>query len=132
MDALANSKISALPQALDQQVALSVGEATQPTRVRAKELNPEELREAARQYESFFISYLLKVMRETVHETGLNGKGAAYFYSFYDQEIGNRAAQAGGIGIARMVEAYIEKNLSPPPQVSAETADKGSERAQKP
>ena len=79
--------------------------------------NPEELRKAAKQYESFFISYLLKVMRETVHETGMTGKDAQYFYSFYDQEIGNRGAEAGGIGISRMVEAYIEKNVTPSSQV---------------
>lgn len=79
--------------------------------------NPEELRQAAKQYEAFFISYLMKVMRETVHETGTAGKGAEYFYSFYDQEVGNRAAEVGGIGITRMVEAYIEKNFSPAPQV---------------
>jgi len=96
-------------------VTLSDGAITASTQPLPK--STEELRKAAKQYESFFISYLLKVMRETVHETGTTGKDAQYFYSFYDQEIGNRAAEAGGIGISRMVEAYIEKNVTPPPQV---------------
>lgn len=78
---------------------------------------PQELTKAAKQYEAFFVSYLMKVMRETVHESEMTGKMGSYFYSFYDQEIGNRAAESGGIGITRMVQEYIEKNYPPSPQV---------------
>jgi flagellar protein FlgJ len=63
----------------------------------------KELIKAAKQYEAFFVSYLMKVMRETVHESEMTGKMASYFYSFYDQEIGNRASESGGIGITQMV-----------------------------
>jgi flagellar protein FlgJ len=69
---------------------------------------------AGRQFESYFISHLLKEMRETVHEGALHNKYGAYFHSFYDQEIGQRAAEAGGIGIARMVQEYADKNSSGP------------------
>lgn len=104
-------------QTLDQGASLSLPGASAPSQTQSIPQNPEEMRKAAKQYEAFFISYLLKVMRETVHETGMTGKDAQYFYSFYDQEISNRAAEAGGIGIAKMVESYIEKNFTPPPQV---------------
>ena len=40
----------------------------------------------------------------------LENKGGAYFYSFYDQEIGRLATEAGGIGLARMIHEYTEKN----------------------
>ena len=50
----------------------------------------KELIKASKQYEAFFVSYLMKVMRETVHESEMSGKMGSYFYSFYDQEIGNR------------------------------------------
>jgi len=73
----------------------------------------KELIKAAKQYEAFFVSYLMKVMRETVHESEMTGKMGSYFYSFYDQEIGNRASESGGIGITKMVQEYIEKNYSP-------------------
>ena len=78
----------------------------------------EELIKAAKQYEAFFVSYLMKVMRETVHESEMTGKMGSYFYSFYDQEIGNRAAESGGIGITQMVQDYIEKNYPPDAKVS--------------
>lgn len=68
------------------------------------------MKDAAQEFESYFISNLLNVMRETVPKGGLDNKGGAYFYSFYDQEIGRLAAEAGGLGLARMVQAYTEKN----------------------
>jgi peptidoglycan hydrolase FlgJ len=77
----------------------------------------KELVKAAKQYEAFFVSYLMKVMRETVHESEMSGKMGSYFYSFYDQEIGNRASESGGIGITKMVQEYIEKNYPPSAKV---------------
>jgi Rod binding domain-containing protein len=80
----------------------------------------EKLIKAGQQFEAYFIAHMLKVMRETVPEGALANKQGAYFHSFYDQEIGMRAAEAGGIGIARMVQEYAEKYLSRPPQVLAD------------
>ena len=72
----------------------------------------EQLVRAGRQFEAYFVSYLLKVMRETVPEGTVANKQGAYFYSFYDEEIGKRAAESGGIGITKMVQEYAEKNVS--------------------
>lgn len=75
------------------------------------------LKSAAHEFESYFISNLLKVMRETVPKGALENKGGAYFYSFYDQEIGRLAAESGGLGLAKMIHEYTEKN-SPLPSSS--------------
>jgi flagellar protein FlgJ len=72
------------------------------------------LKDAAHEFEAYFISNLLKVMRETVPKGALENKGGAYFYSFYDQEIGRLSAQAGGLGLAKMIHEYTEKNASSP------------------
>lgn len=69
----------------------------------------KQLIEAGRQFEAYFISYLLKVMRETVPQGAIQNTQGAYFHSFYDQEIGQRAAESGGIGITRMVQEHAEK-----------------------
>lgn len=74
----------------------------------------QQLVEAGRQFEAYFISYLLKVMRETVPEGAITNKQGAYFHSFYDQEIGIRSAESGGIGIAKMVQDYAEKYFAGP------------------
>jgi flagellar protein FlgJ len=79
---------------------------------------------AAHEFESYFISNLLKVMRETVPKGALDNKGGAYFYSFYDQEIGRLASEAGGIGLAKMIHEYTEKN-APSLKFSEPIADTG-------
>jgi flagellar protein FlgJ len=75
----------------------------------------QQMVQAGRQFEAYFISYLLKVMRDTVPEGSLANKQGAYFYSFYDEEIGKRAAESGGIGIAKMVQEYAQQYFSSPP-----------------
>jgi peptidoglycan hydrolase FlgJ len=64
-------------------------------------------REAAREFEGYFASYLLKVMRETVPKGLFENKAGQMFYSFYDQEIGRLSAQAGGLGLAKGLEQLM-------------------------
>ncbi|MFZ1748506.1 MAG: rod-binding protein [Nitrospirales bacterium] len=70
-----------------------------------------ELLRASQDFESYFLSYLMKVMRETVPKGELtaNPMGDMY-YSFYDEEIGKRAAQAGGIGLSAYVLDTVARN----------------------
>ena len=70
-----------------------------------------ELLRASQEFESYFLSYLMKVMRETVPKGELtaNPMGDTY-YSFYDEEIGKRAAQAGGIGLSAYVLDAVARN----------------------
>lgn len=96
---------------------------TQANRLIPKD-NPaarQQLVQAGQQFEAYFISYLLKVMRETVPQGAIANKEGAYFHSFYDQEIGIRAADSGGIGITHMVQEYAEKYFTPPVRPSSST-----------
>jgi flagellar protein FlgJ len=86
-----------------------------------------DLKRAAHEFEAYFISNLLKVMRETVPKGALDNKGGAYFYSFYDQEIGRLASEAGGLGLAKMIHEYTEKN-APSLKFLAPTADNGVDK----
>jgi Rod binding domain-containing protein len=81
-----------------------------------------DIKDAAHEFEAYFISHLLKVMRETVPKGALDNKGGAYFYSFYDQEIGRLASEAGGIGLARMIHDYTKSN-APSLKFSGPVAD---------
>lgn len=65
------------------------------------------VREAAQQFEAYFLSYLLKTMRETVPTGFLDRKGEQVWYSFYDQEIARLATEAGGIGLAQFIEEHM-------------------------
>ena len=67
-----------------------------------------EILKASQEFESYFLSYLMKIMRETVPQGTLtaNRMGEMYF-SFYDEELGKRAAQAGGFGLSQYMLASI-------------------------
>ncbi len=70
-----------------------------------------DLLRASQEFESYFLSYLLKVMRDTVPRGELTAnKMGEMFYSFYDQEIGRRAAEAGGIGLSEYVLSAVARN----------------------
>jgi flagellar protein FlgJ len=73
---------------------------------------PADLHKAAQEFESYFISYLMKTMRQTVPHGLLDRKAEEVWYSFYDQEIARLATDAGGIGIARFIDTYLEKTRS--------------------
>ncbi len=70
-----------------------------------------DLLKASQAFESYFVTYLLKVMRETVPRGELTAnKMGEMFYSFYDQEIGKQAAEAGGLGLSDYVLAAVARN----------------------
>ena len=71
-----------------------------------------EMHKAGQEFEAYFISYLIKNMRETVPKGLLDRKDEQVWYSFYDQEIAKLATQAGGIGITAFVDAYVEKTAN--------------------
>ena len=77
-----------------------------------------DLLRASQEFESYFLAYLMKVMRETVPKGALTANRMGdMFYSFYDEEIGKRAAQAGGIGLSDYVLDMVARNedLTRPP-----------------
>lgn len=80
-----------------------------------------DLKTAAQAFESYFLTYLLKVMRETVPKNGLlSNRMGEIFSSFLDQEIGKRAAEVGGIGLSDMILSTLAdedpQNVVPRPR----------------
>ena len=62
----------------------------------------------AKEIEGYFVSYLMKTMRDTVPKNGLFGQSGEQFRFFYDQEIGRLAAESGGFGLARLIEEDLK------------------------
>ncbi len=79
-----------------------------------------ELLKASQEFEAYFLSYLMKIMRETVPKNPLTAnKMGEVFRSFYDEEIGKRSTQAGGIGLSQYILASLSENephLPPSPK----------------
>jgi flagellar protein FlgJ len=85
--------------------------------------SPTTLREATQQFESLFVSQLLKSMRATVPESHLFGSESSQnvFREMLDQEFASRAADSGGIGIGEMLYRQLSSNLKQAPDRGALT-----------
>lgn len=61
-----------------------------------------ELKKVAQEFEAVFISQMLKVMRETIEESGLTegGFGKSIYTEMFDQEVSLNMARHGTLGVA--------------------------------
>ncbi len=60
---------------------------------------------AAREFEAYFVAYLLKKMRETVPKSGLLGPGAGgdVYTSLMDEKVAEGIAGGGGLGLTQLL-----------------------------
>lgn len=74
-----------------------------------RRVDPQTL-EAAQGMEAMFLDYMMKVMRETVpkQDNDLESPATRIYRGMQDSEFAKRAAQAGGIGLADQIVAYLE------------------------
>jgi len=79
----------------------------------------DELKKVSQEFEAIFLAQLLKVMRETIQESGLfdGGFGKSIYTELFDQEIALSMARRGTLGIGDI----LYKNLSA--RESAKTSD---------
>lgn len=65
----------------------------------------ETLKNACRDFESVFVTYMLKQMRRTVPQDGLFGAGQAekMYTSMMDTEVAKKISQQRGLGLAPMM-----------------------------
>jgi murein DD-endopeptidase MepM/ murein hydrolase activator NlpD len=91
------------------------GAATAPTGQKR-----EELKKAAQEFEGLFISYLLKVMRETIEESGLTegGLGKGIYTDLFDQEISRDIGRRGALGISDLLLKSLSEGKAAPDSIS--------------
>ena len=90
-------------------VSATAGAPIQPDRTMAR------IRESAREFESVFLSFLLKTMRRTVPEgrTPALGGGNRVYQEMMDEELARTVAKGRGIGLADiLVRDLTRKNSS--------------------
>ena len=68
----------------------------------------------ARDFESMFVSLILKEMRQTLEPGAMFGEDNSDSYgSLFDMYMGQHIAKAGGFGIAEMVRHYLQASPQP-------------------
>ncbi|MEK7279812.1 MAG: rod-binding protein, partial [Nitrospirota bacterium] len=87
------------------------------------ERGTNDLKKAAKEFESYFISYMLKEMRKTVPADSLlgGGRGEEIYRSFQDEELAKSMVESGGIGLSDI----IIRDLSGALKSNQYPADKG-------
>ena len=72
-------------------------------------VDPEMLK-AAQGMEAMFIDYLMQTMRHTVpkNEMDMENHATEIYRSMMDSETAQKAARAGGVGLADQIVAYME------------------------
>jgi murein DD-endopeptidase MepM/ murein hydrolase activator NlpD len=78
------------------------------------EKQKSDLKKVTKEFESIFIGQLLKVMRETIEESGLmeGGFGKSIYTELFDQEVSLSMAEHGALGIGNLLYRNMEKRLS--------------------
>jgi flagellar protein FlgJ len=71
-------------------------------------VDPQILK-AAEGMEAMFLDYMMKVMRDTVpkNEMDLESPATKIYQNMLDSESAQRAARAGGVGLADQIVAYL-------------------------
>ena len=77
-----------------------------------KDVLNSRLKSACTEFESIFITYMLKSMRNTLVEDGLFGKSneAKIVKSMFDEKLAIGIARGGGIGLGRILFEELMKN----------------------
>lgn len=86
-------------------------------------VDPNTLK-AAEGMEAMFLDYMMKTMRQTVPKNDLDGESPAteIYRNMMDTENAQRAAHAGGVGLADQIVAYLESQRYNLPQGSKDRA----------
>ena len=75
-----------------------------------KDENHNRLKETCAEFESLFLTYILKSMRSTVPGGGFLGEdhGGEIIKSMFDENLANEIANGGGIGVGDLLFEQIK------------------------
>jgi flagellar protein FlgJ len=88
------------------------------------EVDPD-IQAAAQGFEAMFLDQMMKTMRQTVpkNELDLEDKATEVYRGMLDSEYSEKAAKAGGVGLADQIVAYLEAQRYPLPRGSADSQE---------
>lgn len=72
-----------------------------------------QLRKVSRDFESLFLAYLMKTMKDAVPKNDFLGQseGEKIFSEMKDDELAKNMASAGGIGLGKLLEEQLTQSL---------------------
>jgi murein DD-endopeptidase MepM/ murein hydrolase activator NlpD len=77
---------------------------------------PAAVKKVSQEFESLFVAYLLKTMRETIEEAGSeenSGFGKGIYTELFDQELSRNIARQGALGISDLIVKGFNREVAP-------------------
>lgn len=71
----------------------------------------EELLEACKSFETYFVEQVFKEMKKTVHSSDDEGEYMQYFGDMLVEQYAEAATESGGLGIARLLYDSMKRNM---------------------
>ena len=103
---------------LDLQLAQAAGAADKAQAAAGAKPDAEaaKLVKVSKDFESIFLAYLLKTMRQSVPKEGLmeESQGEEIFSGMRDEELSKGMAKAGGIGLGKLLVEQLQQSLKKP------------------
>jgi Rod binding domain-containing protein len=88
----------------------SSGVSLESLATQAQTSDPRSIERVAADFESLFVSLVLKEMRQTLEPDTLFGSETSDSYGgLFDLYLGQHVVDAGGFGVAKMVRQYLER-----------------------
>lgn len=95
-------------------------------RLAAGQSDEQELMEACRGFEAIFMNKLWQEMRSTVPRDGyLHSQEEEFYVSLFDQELADKMADAGGVGLADMLFRQLQETASNVSRTTAPSMARG-------
>ncbi len=97
---------------------LNLANSVQQAEIQAKKVENKnkieymkQLEKVTREFESIFLSYMMKQMRKTIPEDPLFGNSIAkdIFYDLYNDALSRELSKAGGIGLASILYNQLSR-----------------------
>lgn len=104
MNSISNAVAAALPMASSPQLQQAVSEKLDST---------EKAGEVGKEFESLFLSLMLKEMRSSLDGGMFQGDGSDVYGGLFDMMMGQSMASSSPLGIKQMIQNYLPAQLEP-------------------
>jgi flagellar protein FlgJ len=85
------------------------GQSLESLAAQATSGDPRSAQRVAAEFEAIFASLVIKEMRQTLEPGSMFGQDSSDSYGgLFDMYLGRHLVQAGGFGVGRMVQRYLE------------------------
>ena len=79
----------------------------------ARDMQHEKLKKACAEFESLFLTYLLKSMRAAIPQDGMAGRSeeGKMFDAMFDENLANEVALSGGLGLGEILLSQLGEKI---------------------